>query len=359
VDAEGVARWRMHTLGLAGKPAAGPEAVVEHLTAVQSQEYELAKWSLAQRLRKVHSADLDEAVDSGRILRTHVLRPTWHFVTPADIRWLLELTGPRILRSMASRLGAFGLTPAATDRTNGLIADALRGGNHLTRREIGALLAEEGIEVSSTRVSYIMSVAELEGVVCSGARKGKQQTYALLDELAPRTPPSDRDDSLVRLIVRYFTGHGPATIKDLRWWANLTIADIRRGIEAAGDQIQQATFEGTTYFFTERERVRPTRTVKAHLLQPYDEYIVGYTESRYVFDTSGRARPLWIAVERFDGFVVIGSQVAGRWRRTVDKERVLVRVALNRSVTADESDALEREVSAYGKFLRMAATLEE
>ena len=76
------------------RPFQGPDDVIRRLGAVQAQDYAGAKWALAMRMQGAGEAELDRALSAGVILRTHVLRPTWHFVTPADIRWMLKLTHP-------------------------------------------------------------------------------------------------------------------------------------------------------------------------------------------------------------------------------------------------------------------------
>src|SRR6185437_920298 len=126
---------------------ATPAEVVGWLGAVQSQEYQPATWSLGMRLRGpgATSAEIDRAFDEGVILRTHIMRPTWHFVTPEDIRWLLELTAPRIKRTIANYSRQAGLDEATFARGNEVIADALRGGKHLLRSELGEALTAAGL----------------------------------------------------------------------------------------------------------------------------------------------------------------------------------------------------------------------
>src|SRR5207253_11016473 len=102
-----------------------PRAMVEHLGAVQSQDYPAALWALGLRVAQATRTSLECAFNSGAILRTHVLRPTWHFVTPEDIRWMLTLTAPRVKRGMASRDRELGLNDELVAQTNTVIARAL------------------------------------------------------------------------------------------------------------------------------------------------------------------------------------------------------------------------------------------
>lgn len=261
-----LAHRRTGAVGLGGAqpaPFADAADVVGWFGGLQSQDYHVAKWALALRLGPgVTDADLDRAFDDGVILRTHVLRPTWHFVAPGDLRWLLELTAPRIhaLNTYAYRLGE--LDGPLLRRTTDLIADAVADGNHLTRTEIAALLARHGITAAGFRLGYILIHAELERMICSGPLRGKQHTYALLEERVPRAASLERDAALAELVRRFFTSHGPATTKDLAWWSSLTRADIATGLSLAGDALESTDVDGSTFWSapeTPARRPRPHR----------------------------------------------------------------------------------------------------
>src|SRR5258706_554065 len=221
-----VAASRLRNQRLWSAPFAGAQQVVAWLGAVQAQELPVAKWSLAQRARGVTNAALERALASGAILRTHVLRPTWHFVLPADIRWMLELTAPRINARMAYYDRQLKLTDAVYRRCDMLIAKALADGRHRTRQELGAALRAGGVALTPQRLGHIMLRAELDLVVCSGALAGKQQTYALVEQRAPRAESLPRDAALAELARRYFSSPGPATLKDCMWWSSLSSADV-------------------------------------------------------------------------------------------------------------------------------------
>ncbi|HEY0636684.1 MAG TPA: crosslink repair DNA glycosylase YcaQ family protein, partial [Pseudonocardiaceae bacterium] len=220
-----VARRRLATQHLTAPALRTPGEVVSLLGAAQSQEFALATWSVAQRAPGLTPHDVQRAYDAGELLRTHVMRPTWHFVTPADLGLLLALTGPRVHQVNGHMYRSTGLDAALLARTDRIITDTLADGRHRTRAELAEALAAAGVEASSVRLAYVVMHAELEGLVCSGAMRGRQHTYALLAERAPDTRwPADRDEALAELAVRYFTGHGPATARDLGWWSGLTRA---------------------------------------------------------------------------------------------------------------------------------------
>ncbi|MBA2457948.1 MAG: winged helix DNA-binding domain-containing protein, partial [Gemmatimonadales bacterium] len=220
-------RQRLYTQRLSGPPLERPEDVVRLLGAVQSQDYPGAKWSLGQRVRNGTDAAVDEAFSSGRILRTHILRPTWHFVAPDDIRWMLQLSAPRVQALNAHRYRQLELDQALLRRSAALFARALESGNHLTRTELAAVLSRGRIAAAGARLAHAVMHAELEGVICSGALRGKRHTYALLEERASLARILARDEAVAELTHRFFSGHGPATPAHCAWWSGLRAADVR------------------------------------------------------------------------------------------------------------------------------------
>jgi Winged helix DNA-binding domain len=352
-----VAHWRMRSLRLSGDPLESPEAVVHWLGAAQSQDYGPAKWSVGERTRGAGDAALDRLFAQGAILRTHVLRPTWHFVTPADIRWLLELTGPRVHALNAHYYRQLGLDDDVLEKSSAAIAGALGDGACLTRKEISDALKSVGIVADAGRLGYIMMYAELNGLICSGPLNGKQHTYALLDSRAPDARVLSPDEALVELTLRYFTSHGPATIKDFRWWSSLTVASIRRGLDLVGSRLQHEVVDGVPYWFAEPPPAAPPPAPRVHLLQGYDEYIVGYSESKYLLDVSGAARSLSTTRAVFNGVIILDRQVAGHWRRSLTKDSVVIDAALYAPLDKAQSRALQEAADRHGAFLGLPATV--
>jgi hypothetical protein len=355
---EELARLRLRRQHLSGTPLSTPEAVVGWLGAVQAQEFGVAKWSIAQRSRgRVTSADLDRALAEGRILRTHAMRSTWHFVLPADLRWLLMLIGPRLRARMASYYWRNGLTDAVFARSQAVLRDALVGGRQLKRKEVAAAFARGRVATDGLKLRFLLLQAELDLVVCSGALRGKHQTFALVDDLVPPAEPISEDAALAELARRYFAGHGPATFQDFLWWSGLTAAQARHGlklIEGAG--LRRLEAGGRTHWMGEAPARRAAPGAPVHLLQAFDEYVIGYTESRRVLAVAGRpdapsGAPLHSNVVTRDG------QVIGLWRTVPHPEEALVAVHLERPLDAATRSALEEEVERYGRFLQLPARL--
>jgi hypothetical protein len=355
-DGGDVAVRRLHSLRLEGARFEAPEDAVRWLGAVQSQDYGPAKWSLGERTAGADDAAIDRAFAEGTILRTHVLRPTWHFVLPADIRWMLELTAPRVHALNAYYYRQLGLDDEVLARSTALLAGALRGGNRLTRKQLTAVLQGAGLATEGFRLGYMLMNAELQGVICSGPLEGRQHTYALLDERAPQDAGLTRDEALAELTLRYFTSHGPATAKDFRWWSSLTAADVGAGLELVAPRLQHETVDGLSYWSAASPPPQ-TSAPTVHLLQGYDEYVVGYSESKWVLDAAGIARALAQARAVFNGVVILDSQVAGQWKRTLKRTSVVIEAALYRPLDDHQAQALAAAAAAHGAFLGLPATV--
>ena len=352
-----IVRTRLRNQRLAAAaPATGPE-VVRWLGAVQAQDYAAAKWAVGQRAGALTSATLDDELAAGTILRTHVLRPTWHLVTPADIRWMLELTAPRIRSLMAYGNRQSGLNHATFARAEGVILEALVGGRQLTRSELGAVLLRAGIETAgSAGLGRVMLHAELDGLVCSGALCGKQHTYALLDERTPPGRASDRDRAMAELAARYFASHGPATISDFSWWSGLSAADARRGANTAEPALEPVGVENRTYWFSPRPEPARRGTVSTMLLLPnFDEYTVAYADRGLLHEH--QSRPL-TPVEVLGNTVIVEGRVVGAWKRVVSRAAVRVTLSLFRSLSTRELAAARDAAERYGRFCELPVTLE-
>jgi len=355
-----VARERLRNQRLIGPPFATPEAVVGWLGAVQAQDYAGAKWAVAQRTRACTDADVEAACDAGRILRTHVLRPTWHLVLPADIRWMLALSAPRIRAAMAFYDRKLGLTDAVCARSAAALTNALRGGNHLTRTELARVLAGAGIPAAGQRLGHLMARAEIDAVICSGARRGKQSTYALMDERAPAARSRPRDEALAELARRYFASHGPATAHDFAWWSGLTVADARRAIELAAARLRTATVGGTRYWLGRAKAAGPAGGPTAvHLLPNFDELVVAYGDRSASIDPA-RLKKIGVwAMVIANNVVAVDGRVVGGWRRTLAKGGAVVEPKLAVKLSAAERAGLRAAAERYGQFLGIPVTLRE
>lgn len=326
-----------------------PGEVVAWLGAVQAQDYLGAKWSLGLRMAAATDEMIEQAFNEGTILRTHVMRPTWHFVMPADIRWLLELTAPRINAVLANGYRQFELDDMLLRRSNDVIANALQGGQMRTRAELGGALAEAGIHAEGLRLGHIIFRAELDALVCSGPRRGKQLTYALLDERAPDTRRLTRDEALAELSRRYYTGHGPATVRDFAWWSGLTVADAKKGLDVNASDLAYEVIEGQTYYSSASLPPAAELPEAAFLLPTFDEILVGFS----AFDKSRSGGQDTSQTAAFDPRIVIGGRIVGSWRRTFKKGLVVIEIAPFAPLTVAEEAAITSAAQRYGDFVGM------
>src|ERR1700754_357469 len=244
-----ILRLRLAAQRLTGEKPATPTELFAELGAMQSQDYGMSKWAVGLRLENSTHDKVEEAIDSGEIIRIHVLRPTWHLVGAADVRWMLSLTAPQIKTAMAFHARQLELDEKIFRRCEKIIEKALARDKHLPRTALMPLLNKAGILTDENRSSHILLRAELDGIICSGPRQGKQFTYALLDERVPAGVVLSPDEALAELTRRYFNGHGPATLYDFTWWAGLSVADGRKGIGLLGRAMEQVSVGDKQYWF--------------------------------------------------------------------------------------------------------------
>jgi len=328
VHAQHIARPRFRRAG----------ELVRWMGAIQAQDPAACRWAVGLRLGgEPRERDIEAALDAGEVLRLHCLRGTWQLVAPADARWILELVAPRVIAQASKRYAELGLDAATLRKSQGVLARALRGGTELTRDEVADCLASAGISTTGQRLSFLLHRAELESVVCSGARRGKHATYTLFDRRVPAARPFDRSRALAELAKRYFQSRAPATAADFAWWSGLGPDDVREAMHA---------IHGGPSAKTTRLRA----SAGAVLLPALDEYLIGYADrtaliapafARRLHDGGGILKPT----------VLINARVRGVWRRTLSRREVLIDVEPFESLAPLERRAVERAAVRYGEFL--------
>ncbi|HEY1105331.1 MAG TPA: winged helix DNA-binding domain-containing protein [Agromyces sp.] len=347
-----LARWRLRSQSLAA-PLDGAEPVVRSLLAVQAENPAQSAWAVATRTSGPSVGDLAGVLASGRVIRTHVLRPTWHYVHADDVRWLTELTAPRVLpvfdqqlKPLAEHLSALA---DAVEATLGAASDR-------TRAELGAALAEQGFELTGQQLMLVVGRLEMTGLVCSGAPRDGEHTYALLSERVSGGRRLDRDEALAELALRYCLAHGPATERDLAYWATLTVTDARRGIAAVADRLESFEHDGRTFWHA--TGVTPpagSAEPAGHLLQVLDEMYRGYQDSRWVLDGEGivpRERETAI------GMALVDGQLLAAMKRTVSTKAVTFALHPHRALARHEREAIDDAAARYGRFLGLEARVQ-
>ena len=327
------------------------------MLAVQSQDYPNAKWAVGQRLDGALDADLDRAFDAGEIVRTHVLRPTWHFVAPDDMRWLLALTGPRVHQANAYQNRLLEIDRALAARSRAVFEKAMRGGVALTREELGGRLGDAGIGATGVRLGYLIMDAELEAVVCSGPRRGRRHTYALLEERLPPARPRARDEALAELGRRYVEGHGPAQVADLAWWSGLTVADAKGALEAATPPLVREPIAGRTFYASPTEPAASAPRPFLHLLPNYDELLIAFRDRTDAMDPE-LPPPARVAQVLLSHVVVRDGLVVGGYRRRDERTTTRLQIDLLVGLGKADCEALRGVIERFAAFLgRPVATV--
>jgi hypothetical protein len=350
-----IARWRLRTQHLVSPYAVSAREAVGSLLAVQAENPSQAAWAVASRTRNPDQADLAALLDSGAVLRTHVLRPTWHFVRAEDIGWLLDLTAPRVRRVTGQQLrDAHGLDERSIDQALAALMQVLASRGQLTRAQLAQELRERGIGGSGQMLMILLAHAELGGLICSGRVAAGEHTYALMDERVPAPRRLGRNEALAELAVRYFTGHGPATERDLAYWATLTLTDVRAGLLQVRDQLDSLQHDGRTFWHAPGDLPCRPQKPAGHLLQILDEMYRGYQDSRWLLDAAGdvpRTR------ETAAGMALVDAQLLAAMRRTIARDHVRFDLRPYRALTSSETEALDQAASRYGEYLRLKARL--
>lgn len=357
MDPLDVVRARLVNHRLAGHAFDTVADAVGWLGAVQAQEFAEAKWSLAERTSGHTDADIERAFDRGDIIRTHALRPTWHFLARDDARWILRLTRPRVHALNAYWYRKSDLDGALFVRADDVFTRALADGEPRTRPELAERLSAAGIEASGQRLAYLLMHAELEELLCNGPRRGLQHTYALFDDRVPVSAADDRssESALDELLFRYLRSHGPATVRDFTTWSSLPVRDTRDALARLESRIGSDTdANGTPWYFARQMASAgqiPEQPGGAFLLPMYDEMTVAYQDLRVVLDT---ALPRDGVIERA---LVIDGITVGTWKRTFTGRSAKIEATLLRLLTNSEQAALDGAVNRFRTFLGVPTAL--
>jgi hypothetical protein len=343
---------RLQNQQLSQQEFRNPADLVYNMGAVQAQDYTGAKWALGMRLKGCTDELIEKAFTDGDMIRTHVLRPTWHFVHPKDIRWMLELTARRIQALAASRHRQLGLDTNVLSKCESVITKAFNGHKQLSRDIISDTFQKNGIVTNEQRFVHIMMHLELEQVVCSGGREGKQFTYALFDSRIPKTKTISKEQALAMLVERYFISHGPATMADFVWWSGLTTADAKTGLEAKKAKLSSFIFEDNTYWFAEQSHPPIIKPGTALLLPNYDEYIVSYKDRSATI----AAQNLNLADPRgtiFNHTLILNGQIEGIWKRMFKKDMLELEIIPFKKLSIANVNAVEKAAKRYADFLAL------
>ncbi len=324
--------------------------IVGWMGAMQAQDFAMIKWAIGVRLPNSTEKIVETAINNGEVIRTHLLRPTWHIVSSDDIYWILDLTAYKIKASLKSRHNGLELTEKVLSKSNSIIEKALSERDYLSREELVTKLKNAKISISENRASHLLFHAELDGIACSGPIKNGKQTYALLEKRVPRTKYFSKEEALANLAKKYFSSRCPATVQDFIWWSGLSVSDAKRAFEMIKDDFISETIGSQTYLLS-NSFFSPVREKESiYLLPAFDEYIISYKDRsaslpfenhKKAVSNNGIFRPI----------IVINGQVTGIWKRTITKDKVIVETKLFEQQNKATIKLIEKASLHFGQFL--------
>ncbi|MBI5964381.1 MAG: AlkZ family DNA glycosylase [Chloroflexi bacterium] len=353
-----VATSRLITQQILGTKFTTIKDLVGWMGAMQAQDYPMSKWAVGVRLPGLTERKIEAAIDNAEIIRTHLLRPTWHVVSADDIYWMLELTAPQIKASMKSRHKDLGLSESILTKSNTIIEKTLSGGKSLTRDELMGEIQKAKIPTDENRLSHLLMWAELSGIVGSGTSKAGKQTYALLEERVPKPKAMKKEEALGKLAKRYFTSHGPATLQDFVWWSGLSVGDAKSALEMAKPGLVSETIDSQIYWFDNSFSMTRREKDSVYLLPAYDEIIISYRDrsaslffehNNLTISNNGIFRPV----------IVVNGQVIGLWKRTIKKEKVIVETEFFERPNQITKQLIENAAMQFGNFLEKETEIKQ
>lgn len=348
---ENISHLRLYNQFISKKASDNIEDLVFKMGALQAQDYNMVKWAIGTRSPNSTVIDFDKAIDEAKIIRTHLLRPTWHIISAKDIYWMLDLTAPQIKSAMKSRDKGLGLDETVCKKCNKIIEKAILSGGSLTRDEIVKILIDKAnICNDNNRVYHILMRAELDKLICSGETKGKQRTYALLEERVPEKKTLTKSEALFELAKRYFTTRGPATLQDFIWWSGLSANNARLALESCKHGLQSEIIDSQKYWFTSISPTRKSKKDQLYLLPAFDEFIICYRDRSAIFSLENHSKAV-LKNGIFKPVIIMNNEVVGTWRPNAKKDSTLIEITLFDSNKIINAKLIENEVRKFGKFI--------
>ncbi|MCD6069261.1 MAG: hypothetical protein K0S33_4087 [Bacteroidetes bacterium] len=340
---------RLHNQQVSAHRFKTPKELVAHMGIMQSQDYAMSKWAVGLRLKNTTDKEVEAAIHKGEIIRTHVLRPTWHLVSADDVYWMLDLCAARIKALMKTQAKQLELTPDVLKKTNALLEKTLRDNKKATRDELKAIMLDTlKLKNDDNRLGHILIHAELEQIICSGGIKNNKQTYALLPERVPEAIRFSKEESLCKLAVRYFDSHGPATVADFAWWAGLSRTDARAGLASARSVLRSEQVGEQEFWMGTAKAGKDPDVI--FLLPAFDEFIISYKD-RSASIIADHQKKAFTRNGIFKPVIVVDGKVAGIWKRTQSKNTVHIETEFFGASSKKEKALIEKSAAAYGRFL--------
>ncbi len=345
-----IANQRLYNQRITGMKHVSPVEVVRELGAVQAQDYHQAVWGIGLRTQSAKLSDVEQALNDRKIVLTWPMRGTIFFVPAEDTKWMLKLTESRFLTNDKKKQAELELDGSTLHRCRTLISDALSGCTPVSRPRLMELLEDAGISTKNGRGYYILGYLGRTGMICFGPHEGKQQSFVLLDEWVPNLRELTLEESLAELALRYFTGHGPATVQDFAWWVGLTLTDAKRGFEAVKSDLRLDFVNGTEYWSSVTGSAGSADTDSVVLLPGFDEYYLGYKDRSAIIESEHDAQIAPFRNGVFQPIMVAGGEVVGIWKREIKRSGIEITLSPF-SPLGHREEAFREAAKHYSDFM--------
>lgn len=343
---------RLYNQSISSPRFTKPEEIVRWMGAIQAQDYLGSLWAIGLRLKNVTEKKIERAIVNKKIVRSWPMRGTLHFVASEDLRWMLKLLTPRVIQRSAGLYKQAGLDKNVLSKCRKVVSAALRDGKQLTRNEIYGVLDHSGISTNDQRGLHILGHLAQDALICFGPRKGKQQTFVLLDEWIPPSQMPDRDQAIEKLAVNYFNSHGPATVNDFAWWTGFTLTEAKNAVGMIKSQLAQEMINGVPYWMSHETKRYPS-SQNFFLLPNFDEYLVAYKDRSAAIDPKFSEKIKASGNGIFTSPVISGGRITGTWKRVFEKEGVAITVNLFAPQNKASKLAADIAIREFGKFIDM------
>lgn len=337
------------------------QQVLEYMGAIQAQDYKASLWAIGLRCKEGTTLiDIEKAINERNIVRTWLMRGTLHFAVSKDIHWMMNLFASRLLRTAKMRDQHLGLSDKAIEKTKALFYTALKKEKQLTRKEMYNVLERGGVPSKNNLGYHMLYRAAWDGLICFGPQSGDEQTFVLMEDHIEERHELPAKQANAELARRYFTSHGPASIKDYVWWSGLTVKDAKNGIEKAGSALREEVIDGKVYYMSKNiSKSGNGRTV--HLLPAFDEYLVSYADREAMLRNPHMQLALNQTPKTGNGsiihsngvfvpVIVFDGEVVGTWGRKIVNGKMVITLKQYAKLDKDGIREAKEEADRCGSF---------
>lgn len=352
------AHQRLYNQQISQSQFGKPEEVVRHMTAMQAQDFYAALWAVGLRAStNITEAEVEQALADRTIVRTWPMRGTLHFIAAEDVRWMLKLLTPRVIKSSAGRHRDLELNEATFSKSRKLLEKAMQGGNQLTRPEVYSVLEDGGISTEGQRGYHIIGYLAQKAMLCWGTQLGRQHRFTLLDEWIPESKKLEGDEALAELASRYIKSRGPATEYDFSNWSGLTVTSSRKALRMVEDNFEKEITGEHTWWFPEPSHFIQKNSSETYLLPGFDEMICGYKDRSAILPTD-QEQSIILRNGILKPLIISNGKGVGSWKRTLKTTAVDIELQPFGELTRKQEKEARVKAAEYAAFLGLQPRVE-